>query len=188
MEVNFLAESMISVNKTAKLLGISVQTLHTISEDTLPVYRTQGQHRRYKLTDVQNLINERNKGTRTIIYSRVNNSSQKNDMDKQKLRNMEYCVANGLSIVQTFEEYSSGFDGGRKKLLQIVELAHERQFDILLLENKDRLTRFTYDVFEKFFAALGVKVLCVDADGSSLYVNEAAEDVKNILKMYENYT
>ncbi|MCL2747528.1 MAG: hypothetical protein FWE59_02595 [Oscillospiraceae bacterium] len=69
-------------------------------ESALPVYRTKGGHRRYKESDVAKLKGETPDDYKqhwAAIYSRVSShdQKQKGDLDRQKIRNMDYCVEHG---------------------------------------------------------------------------------------------
>ena len=120
---------LVDIAKAAAMLGVSKQYLRTVDEDRLPVFRTKGGHRRYDDADVLRLAGKLivapDISRKAVVYSRVSSQDQKwkGDLERQKLRNMEYCAANKLEIVETFEECSSGMNDNRPKLRKIIALA-----------------------------------------------------------------
>jgi len=72
----------LSIGKTAKLLGISISTIRRWEKlgKLNAFYRTFGNHRRYKTSDILNLINIKEKtipNLKTIAYARVSTHKQK---------------------------------------------------------------------------------------------------------------
>ena len=104
-------EQFVTLSETAKLLGVTENYLRYVSEDFIKAYRTEGGHRRYKRSDIDRILGTAMEDVSNIVvcYSRVSSQDQKNhgDLDRQKLRNMEYCVSNGYSILENVEECSS---------------------------------------------------------------------------------
>ena len=85
---------------------------------------------------------------RAIIYARVSSHKQKSDLESQIKRLENYASAKGYQIISTKKEIASGFNDNRKELNKIL---NENNFDILLVENKDRLTRIGFNYIDKFF-------------------------------------
>ena len=183
---------LVDIAKAAEMLGVSKQYLRTVDEDRLTVIRTKGGHRRYDYADVLRLagklIDAEGVSQKAVIYSRVSSQDQKQkgDLDRQKLRNMEYCVANKLEIVETLEECSSGMNDNRPKLRRIVALARDKIFSKLIIEHKDRLTRFNFNMYTLFFESLGVEVVTVEQTLPKTYENELVEDMLSLLQSFSS--
>jgi len=90
-----------------------------------------------------NMSNKNDK--RVIVYSRVSSNEMKENLNRQQERLEEYCISKGYTIVKSIKEISSGMNDNRPKLKQILE---EKNFDILIVEHKDRLTRFGFNYIE----------------------------------------
>lgn len=131
-------------------------------------------------------MEEDDKSDVAVIYSRVSSQDQKQkgDLDRQKLRNMEYCVANGLQILTAYEECSSGFNDNRKKLQAVIKLASEGKFKKLVVEQKERLTRFNFHMFEYFLKQFGVEVVCVEQSLDQTFEAVLVEDIIHIMAVY----
>lgn len=99
-------DRLLSLKETADTLGVS--TWHLRRSKMLPVVKTDGGHRRYRESDVKALLGQQvtQKENNVVIYSRVSSQDQKQkgDLDRQKIRNYEYCVKQGYKVIETFEE------------------------------------------------------------------------------------
>lgn len=181
-------EKLISINDAAKMLGISHWSLRRYSEEAIkPVY-TEGGHRRYKLSDILKLqgIVEQEKEQSVAIYCRVSTSDQKNkgDLTRQKERLVEYCVQNKLKIEYIFEEVGSGLNDKRKKLRELFDLVSKNKISKVIIEHKDRLTRFNYNIFEFFINSYGVTIDCVESVLPQSFENELVIDILTIMSCY----
>jgi len=181
-------EKLISISEASKLLNISKVSLRRYSEDYLkPVY-TEGGHRRYKLSDILKLqgVVEQEKEQSVAIYCRVSTSDQKNkgDLTRQKERLVEYCVQNKLKIEYIFEEVGSGLNDKRKKLRELFELVSKNKISKVIIEHKDILTRFNYNIFEFFINSYGVTIDCVESVLPKSFENELVTDILTIMSCY----
>lgn len=138
----------------AKQQGISYRTAHRwFQAGTLPVSSMQ-------LPTGTILVNvkadEPNKTNNIAIYARVSSSGQKEDLERQLGRLVEYASKNNITIVKSVSEIGSGLNGKRKKLLRLLG---DTEIDGILVEHKDRLARFGVEYFEALLAASGRKLL-----------------------------
>jgi len=180
---------MITASDVAKELGLHIDTVRRMPDSALPVYRTKGGHRRYKESDVAKLKGEMpddNKQNLAVIYSRVSShdQKQKGDLDRQKIRNLDYCVERGYQIVATFEECSSGMNDNRPKLKALIEAAQKGKFTKLVIEHKDRLTRFNYKMYEFLFKQLGVEIVCAEQVLPKSFEAELVEDMLALIATF----
>ena len=92
---------------------------------------------------VPNNINEQqqtNKGV--ILYARTSSNQNKKLLENQVERLKDYAFAKGYKIKQVVKEYGSGLNDERKQLSQILK---DNDYDKIIVENKDRLTRFGFN-------------------------------------------
>lgn len=178
----------IALKETANLLGVTENYLRSLPESYLKAYRTIGGHRRYKKVDVDVLlgIEDVDNSNVVICYSRVSSQDQKNhgDLDRQKLRNLEFCLSKGYAVLESVEECSSGMNDNRPKLKHIINLAQKGKFKKLVIEHKDRLTRFNFKMFVMFFNALGVEVICTEETLPKSFENELVEDMLSLITVF----
>lgn len=82
---------------------------------------------------------------RAIVYSRVSSNDMKKNLERQQERLNQYAISKGYTIVKSIKEISSGMNDNRPKLKLILNSSN---FDILIVEHKDRLTRFGFNYIE----------------------------------------
>lgn len=181
-------EKLISITEAANLLGISHWSLRRYSEEAVKPVLTQGGHRRYRLSDILKLqgVIETKTEQPVAIYCRVSTSDQKNkgDLTRQKERLVDYCVANKLKIEYIFEEVGSGLNDKRKKLRELFNLVSTNKVSKVIIEHKDRLTRFNYNIFEYFINSYGVTIDCVESVLPQSFENELVTDILTIMSCY----
>jgi predicted site-specific integrase-resolvase len=83
-----------------------------------------------------------------VIYARVSSPGQKDDLDRQAERLNMFAMAKGYSIYKIIKETASGLNENREKLNSILQ---DKNYSILLVEHKDRLTRFGFQYIKMLF-------------------------------------
>jgi len=111
---------------------------------------------------------ESNIENKVAIYARVSSNENKSNLESQAERLKQYATAKGYQIIYVVKEVGSGVNDNRKKLLNLLE---KDDYGILLVEHKDRLTRFGFNY---------IKTLLKRNKQRIEVVNEA-EDVKSDL-------
>jgi len=105
----------------------------------------------------------------TVIYARVSNQSRKKELDYQLDRCRLYCNAKGWTIRKEYKEVASGMNDNRKMMWEAINNQPTR----LVVENKDRLTRFGFNYLKRLLERLGTEVVVI---------NEAEEDKEDLIK------
>jgi predicted site-specific integrase-resolvase len=75
-------------------------------------------------------------------------------------RLLDYATANPLRVTRAVEDIGSGLSGRRRKLLALLK---DAKIGTIIVEHRDRLTRFGAELIETALAASGRKVEVVDA-------------------------
>lgn len=91
------------------------------------------------------------KEERTCIYCRVSNQSRRKELDYQVQRCLDYCAANGFKVDGIYKEVASGMNDNRTQFWRMMYSRPTR----IVVENKDRLTRFGYEYISKLYAEHG---------------------------------
>lgn len=78
----------------------------------------------------------------TVVYARVSSSENRSNLDTQADRLVQFCIANGWSVDEVVKECASGLNDERPKLCKIFT---ERKATRIVIEHKDRLTRFGFN-------------------------------------------
>lgn len=98
-----------------------------------------------------------------FTYSRVSSAKQKADLDRQKQRLNEFCFNKGLSVAYSYSEVASGLNDSRRELSRLIDKVKKQPASILVIEHKDRLTRFGYNYLERLFTELNCQIIVVNA-------------------------
>jgi len=83
-----------------------------------------------------------------VLYARVSSNQQKDDLERQADRLYQYAIANGYKVYKIIKEIASGLNDNRQKLNNILQ---DKNYNKLIVEHKDRLTRFGYNYIELLF-------------------------------------
>jgi predicted site-specific integrase-resolvase len=76
---------------------------------------------------------------RVAIYARVSSAEHKSNLESQAERLAAYCAARGYQVAKRVTEVGSGVHDARPKLLALLE---DQSIGLIVVEQKDRLTRF----------------------------------------------
>ena len=113
---------------------------------------------------------------RAALYVRESFSENKAAMESQKQGLIAFATAKGWTITHVVCEFGSGINDDRKRLHALLK---NRDFDVLLIEHKDRLTRFGFKWFEAL-CPFRIEVVNVAGDG----VHDLMEDLVAILTSF----
>ena len=112
------------------------------------------------------------------LYARVSSNDQKQDLDRQITRLLEYANGKGWAVVETVVEVGSGLNAHRPKLLKL--LRHSR-CRIILTEHRDRLMRFGSEYVEAALTAQGKQLVVVD---SQELKDDSVQDMIDVLTSF----
>ena len=96
---------------------------------------------------------------RAAVYGRVSSSENKDNLDRQVERLVQYSTAKGYQVVKVVKEIGSGLNDSRKKLEQLLI---DDGYDILVVEHKDRLARFGVNYIDVLLKKLGITLEIVN--------------------------
>ena len=98
------------------------------------------------LIDIEEEENENiTKNTRVVLYTRVSSSENKTNLETQLDRLRSFAVAKGYTIAKEIKEIGSGLNDKRPKLTEILK---DDNWDVIIVEHKDRLARFGLNYLE----------------------------------------
>jgi predicted site-specific integrase-resolvase len=96
---------------------------------------------------------------KAAIYTRVSAAENKDDLEGQANRLLDYCAAKGYPVAWVVKEIGSGVNGARPKLLK---LPTDPSVSVIVVEHKDRLTRFGYNYLEQLLKMQGRRIEVID--------------------------
>lgn len=127
------------LSQYAKKIGVSYQTVWNWYKDGLI-------ENAYQLPSgtivVPDNVDENGEQYGVILYARTSSSQNKNLLDGQVERLTNYAAAKGYKVKQIVKEFGSGLNDERKQLTKILQ---ENKYDKIIVEHKDRLTRFGFN-------------------------------------------
>lgn len=153
---------MIKLSTWAKQNGYSYRGAYRLFKNNLIPSAFKNQVGSIMIDDEQEL-----KTLETIVYARVSSSKQKDDLDRQAERLSQFAIKNGWVISSVVKEVASGLNDNRPKLNKIL---NNKQGVRLVVEHKDRLTRFGFNY---------IKTLL---NGEIVVVNKAESDKEDLMQ------
>ena len=106
----------------------------------------------------------------TITYSRVSSSENKDNLESQSRRLIDFCNAKGWVTNLNIKEIGSGLNDKRKKLEDILRKHKPTR---LVVEHKDRLCRFGFNY---------IKILCEHIDCELVVINESESEKEDLIQ------
>lgn len=89
---------------------------------------------------------------RIALYARVSSFGQKEDLERQMQRLKDYAAAKGYKVSKEVTEIASGLNDQRPKLEKLLA---DTSIGMIVVENRDRLTRFGSHSIETLLEAQG---------------------------------
>jgi putative resolvase len=86
------------------------------------------------------------------LYARVSSAEQKEDLERQMQRLKDYAASNGYHVTKMVSELASGLNDKRPKLMKLLT---DPSIGIVVIEHRDRLTRFGFNYIEQLMQMQG---------------------------------
>lgn len=111
------------------------------------------------LVKVDDTSKDQEKQEKIVIYARVSTPKQKDDLVRQVERLEQFCASKGYIVEKTYKEIASGLNDNRKKLNNIL---NDKSITKIVVENKDRLTRFGFNYIETLLTSEGREIVVIN--------------------------
>jgi predicted site-specific integrase-resolvase len=109
-----------------------------------------------------------------ITYARVTSSENKDNLESQSKRLIDYCNAKGWKTEENIKEIGSGLNDKRPKLLKILS---DGKLTKLVVEHRDRLSRFGSSYIE---------TLCKHINCEIIYINNIQNEKEDLIQDFVN--
>jgi len=96
---------------------------------------------------------------KVAVYARVSSSENTSNLESQAERLVAYCTAKGYQIAKVVKEIGSGVNDSRPKFLALLE---DQSISLIVIEHKDRGTRFGFRYIETLLRGQGRSVEVVN--------------------------
>ena len=123
--------------KAGKLAGYQVDTGTIIITDSIP--------------ETAKVVADE----KVAIYTRVSAAENKDNLEGQAKRLIDYCAAKGYRVALVVKEIGSGVNDTRPKLMKLLT---DPSITLIVVEHKDRLTRFGFNYLEKLLVMQGRRI------------------------------
>ena len=163
---------LIRISQAAYILGVSATTLRRwdLTGNLKPTLRTQGGHRRYKLTSILAYTTTgdspteehetRGRHTPTAVtYARVSSPRQKEDLVRQETHLQSVVDERGWSLLRSYRDIRSGLNDQRKGLLRLVRDLPVLQPSVVVCSYGDRLARFGTNILRVVCELFGTRII-----------------------------
>ena len=178
-----------------KLLGITQFTLYRYLKNNKIKLKSKISKTNYEYDDdsIYALIGQKKlkKNKKIISYARVSTQNQKKQLKEQNKRIYDSCISRGLKLDNQFSDIKSGMTSDRKEFQEVLQMIIRGDVELLVIENKDRLVRFEYEILEQIFKYFGCKILVLnDILENKSYEQELTEDLISIIHYFtmKNYS
>ena len=184
-------DKLYNISKTAEILDVTPKTLRVWDkENKLKPILTSGGHRRYRESDINKIIgNEQTNDTKQEVYAtyaRVSSQKQKisGDLDRQSQRLTEYCAKHKLYVEYVIKDCGSGLNDNRQGFTQLTDLIVKGKVNRVVIEHKDRLTRFQFNFIKKMYDAFGCNIIVLDDKEDISDAEELTRDMMALLASF----
>ncbi len=93
------------------------------------------------------------------VYARVLGAENRPNLASQAERLVAYCAAKGYQVHQVVQEFGSGVNDSRPKFLKLLA---DPSITVIVVEHKDRATRFGFRYLETLLAQQGRRIEAVN--------------------------
>ena len=180
-----MPEKLYTTGEVAKIFGVSyVAVKKWAYAGKIKYIKTPGGKYRYPESEIRRLLGEQMPKGKVAIYARVSSADQKEDLERQKQKLVEYAKSKGYQDIEVVEDIASGLNEDRKGLNKLFKLLTERQIEAVFITYKDRLTRFGFKYLEAFFSSYGCRIEAIDSEEVKEPQQELVEDLVAIVTSF----
>ncbi len=170
-------ERLYKVSEVARMLNVSTVAVRKwIRSGKLRAKRI-GKLWMIPESELKRFLGEKPSEVRAVIYARVSSHKQKRDgnLDRQIERLRNYCSAKGYKVINVITDAASGLKEDRNGLQKLFNIVEKHQADVVVVEFKDRLSRFGFDYLKRYFESHGARIEVVE-ESEKGYMEELIED------------
>ena len=165
-------------------MNVSVLTLQRWDNaGKLKAFRTLTDRRYYTYEQYKEFKGITSSEKRTVIYTRVSTSNQKDDLKNQVDFLRQYANAKGIIVDEVIEDYGSGLNYNRKKWNKLIDECMTSDIGTIIVTNNARFIRFGFEWYERFLDKFNVKIIVMNNESLSPS-EELVQDIISILHIF----
>lgn len=180
---------LMTMKEAGAFLHVSNTTIRRwVNEGKLAACRTDGGHRRFFKEDLLKCVG----GCRcravkrlTVGYCRVSSSGQKEGLLRQEQVVSRYCEQNGYRF-RIIRDIGSGINYRKKGLTELIRLVCSGEAERIVVNYKDRLVRFGYEMLEEVCRLNEVEIEIINSTSEDSDEEELVKDVLSIITVFSS--
>lgn len=177
-------ESLLSVGRAAELAGVHPVTIRRWTDvGGLRSSRSKAGQRRILIGDLEEFIGRKlimdNRRQAVWGYARSSSGSDVSIASQVELIKRRFPF-----VENVVSDKASGLSEKRKGLMKLTRNAKAGEFSILVVTNKDRLTRFGFSYLEELFGSYGVEVVVLNSTRDMSPHEELMSDFMSLLASF----
>ena len=118
-----------------------------------------------------------------MTYARVSSHDQKQDLVRQSTTLHAKALQLGYKSIQQIEDLGSGLNYKKRCFVKLLDLIFNHEFEILIVNHKDRLLRFGVDLIDRICLHHGVKLIVLE-DKTIPFEEELTRDVIELMTVF----
>lgn len=183
----------VTAKEAKNILKINATTLKSWKDKGILSYKKLSDKK--ILYDIDSILKDSDMADNrlNVIYARVSNTKQHNDLLNQIELVKSYCITNGIKISKVYQDIASGMNENRKDFNILINDVISGKIKNIYISFKDRLTRFGFDYFKNLFQKYNVNIIILDEleESNNTFQDELTEDLISIIhhfsmKLYSN--
>ena len=174
-------------SKVKQILNVTQQTLSNyVAKGILHPVKLSKTHYEYDEDEVYALLGKNKNNDRMVVtYARVSLPKQKVDLERQIERLYSYAISNGYNVSEQLSDIKSGMEfEKRKDFMKLLNMVCENRVKIVIVENKDRLVRFGFNLLKEVFRLHGTEIVVMSDIPNKSYEQESTDDLISIIHYY----
>ena len=178
------------------MIGVCNKTMRRWEkQEKITCFRTIGNHRRFTVQEIQRVLNKNiaaratgkdSNGIKCAVYGRVSSHKQKKRGDLEiQIKALEtWCKNSNFHVSNIYKDLGSGLNTNRKALWRLIRDAKMGQFSHVIVNYKDRLTRFGFLYLKEYLDVFHVKIIDVNKLENKALETELVEDLVSIIQSF----
>lgn len=118
-----------------------------------------------------------------VIYARISNPPKKY-LDEQIERLLNFSTSNGIEISKIYSDIKSGMNFERDDFNKLILDIIDGKINLIIIENKDRLVRFGYELLQQLSKYYNTKIIVVNNLSEKNFEQELTEDLISIIHYF----
>lgn len=106
------------------------------------------------------IVENNNSNSNAVVYARVSSNDRKQSLIEQQKRLEEFVALKDLNLINSYKEIASGMNDNRPILNKIL---NDDSWNILVVENKDRLTRFSFNYLQTLLKKQNKQIIVLNS-------------------------